>query len=164
MRAVAAATVVVVPHAAARQDRGQRGGMAERVRLEVHLHILRREVELLLEIAARVEQVAAEALAARHVLVALHPLAGGDFPPAFAHALPDLGEQRRVVFFDDGVGGGLILAEDEAGEFVQQREHRLERVVDHGDGLRPAPHPVHVDVGVADAEQCVGFGDVADGG
>ena len=39
----------------------------------------------------------------------------------------------------------------------------MEGVVGHSDRFRPGPHPVHVDVGVADAQQLVLLGYLADG-
>lgn len=68
---------------------------------------------------------------------------------------PDPVEGGGVVALDELVDGGLALGKDEVGEFVEQSEHRVEGVVRDGHRLRIAPHPVHVDVGVAHAQQRV---------
>jgi len=50
----------------------------------------------------------------------------------------------------------------ELGEFLHQLEHGEERVVGDGDRLRPGPHPVHVDVGVADTVKGIALGERAE--
>ena len=76
--------------------------------------------------------------------------------------LADSLEHGRVEALDEAIHGGLTLGEDETGEFVQQLEHGVERVVGDGHGFRPRPHPVHVDVRVRNAEQGVFLGRLAD--
>ena len=100
---------IEVFHPAAREIGGNRRGVAEGVGRPVHWHVLGREVEELLHIIARVQQMATERLAAREVLVPLHPMAGGYFPPPFTNPPRDFLQHLRIVCFNDAVNRGLTL-------------------------------------------------------
>ena len=77
--------------------------MAEGVRLEIDADVLRRETELRRKVLTGVEQMPAEALATRHVLVGFDPVAGRHLPPALLYPLLDGREHRRVVLLDQVV-------------------------------------------------------------
>ena len=153
----AAPAHVVARDAPAGDERRDRVGVAEGVGLEVDRHVLGLQPQLLLHEAAGVEQVARDRLARGEVLVPLHPLAGRDLPAPLGHARLDPLEEGRVVPPCDLVDRGLALREAEVGELVHQPQDGGEGVVGDGDRLRPRPHPVHVDVGVADVVDGVGL-------
>ena len=145
------AVVVVAADAAAGQDAGHGPGVAEGVALPVDLDRVVGQAEVLVHPAPGVEQVAAEDLAAGHVLVALDPLTGGDIPAALGDAALDHREDLGGILAHRLVDRGLALGEVEVGELVHEPVHGGEGVVGDRDGLGPGPHPVHVNVGVAGA-------------
>ena len=159
-----AAAQVIPLHSRPREDRGNGVRVAERIGLPVQRDIRWRQTEVFGHVRPRVEQMPRQRLAAGQVLVAFDPMDGGHFPPALGHALLDPRKQLRVVHPNDLVDRRLRLREAELRKFLHQRQHGGEGVTGDGDGFRPRPHPVHVDMGVADAVDGVLLGGVGQRG
>jgi len=145
------AVVIVAADATPGENPRQRPAVAESVGLPVDLHRVKGQAELVPEPAAGVQQVAAENLARRQILAALHPLAGRGLPAALLYALADSLKQLRRVLLHGVIDGRLALGKVEARELVHQAVHGAEGVMGDGHGLGPAPHPVHVNVRVPGA-------------
>ena len=127
------------------------GCVAERVGGPADRDVFRGEAEVALHVGSGLEQVAHQRLARDHVHVVLDPMRRRDFPAPFADAFGDDLEQGRIELPDDLVDARLRLGKLEVGELLHQRQDGAERVEGRHDRLRPSPHPVHVDVRVADA-------------
>ena len=162
LESAARTAAIVVLHAALHQDAGDRDGMAEGVRLPVEGHLFRSEAEFVPEVVARIEQMSADRFARRQILLALHPVDRADFPSSFLHSLSDLFEHRGIVALDKGIDGSLTLRVGQVRVLIHQAQHRCESVVGRSHRFRPAPHPVHVDMAVADAVDPVFSGRFAD--
>ncbi len=144
-------------------DRRNRVGMAKGVRLPLDEQRFRPQAEMLSGELASVEQVTGQAFAIGQILVRLHPRRRRHFPAPFGHALPDLLEQLRAVPADNVVNHPRALRQAEIRELFHQLQHGGEGVMADRHRLRPGPHPVHVDVGMADTMHGVGLGDFANG-
>ncbi len=138
--------------------------MAEQVRLPIDLDLIVVEPEVLLHESLGVQQMSAKDFAGGCVLVALHPRAGGHLPTALADAALQRLEHLGAVPFHEVVGRSLALREMEVRVLIHEPIDRAERVVRDADRFRPSPHPVHVDVRVADAVDGVLLGGFAEGG
>ena len=147
--AVTGPHVVVAGNAALGQNRRGRPEVAEGVREVAYLHVLRVHIEVLFEKLPGVEQMAAKRLAGNHVHIALNPCRGGDFPPALFYPLFDHLEDVGAVLAHGRVCGGLALGIAKLRELVHDVVHGGEGVVGDVHRLLPAPHPVHIDMGVA---------------
>ena len=149
------AAVIIILHAAEAVDLGQVRGVAEGIGGEVDLEAVGIDAPVLREVLLRVRDVPQQRFRVRHVLVGLDPRGGRDLPAALVDAGLDAVVQLRRVFVDDLIAGRLGLAEAEVRVFVHDVQHGREGGDGGGDGLRPRPHPVHVDVRVSGEDELV---------
>jgi hypothetical protein len=84
-------------------------------------------------------------------------------PSTFCNTFFDLFKDFGIIIAHDGINGGLALRIAEIRKFIHQFEHGGEGIVCDGNGFRPGPHPVHVDVPVTDAVNGILFGNLTDG-
>ena len=77
---------IIALYPALAKDAGQRVPVAEGVAFPINLDLVIWQAKFFLEETPRIQQVAAQAFAGSHVLVAFHPLAGSDFPAALGDA------------------------------------------------------------------------------
>src|SRR5450756_1750304 len=100
-----------------------------------------RDAELLFEVALPVQPLADERLAAGDIAVRFHPPATDDLPASLGHALPDLGEHRRVAVFYPFVERRRAGGENKIVKLVHPVESRTEGCPDLLEALVPTPQP-----------------------
>ncbi len=151
-----------------RQQLGQAGAMAERVRRPGRG---RRPAEMLGEEPLAVQIDAGERLRRRQVGVGLQVRAADGVPPSGAHVTHDPGKCLRFLAGDVLVEHRLAADVREVGELVHQREHRADRDEPLVESLAPVPLPDRIQVrvsnqmkGVIRHEISAGAGRIGDGG
>ena len=149
--------------AACPENLGNGAAVAKGIGMEVHIHILEGDAELLVQKLLGVEDMAGHALQVGHILVQFHPGGAGKFKAAFLDALLHPAEQSRIVELCHPVYGALGLGEGKLGIIVHHIQHGTEGRQGHIHRLVETPQPVHVDMGMGHAVHIVGLCPLGEG-